>query len=364
MHHEPHEPRHEARHFHFAELRHGAVAAHGCHRAEVAIAERAHGLSLREAFQVLCQERALLYRHLRQLRVPALPLGVAFGHDALVADGKHAVESFHLVELVHDDAPPAPEVAGVEVAHGLRRHAAHPNKGARSDAAAVFEYHAVVLVVRHHLVEQHVHAHAAQVFLHVRRTLLAHGGQQARPGFHEIDMHEARRQVGVVLRQHKVFHFRECAGYFHARCAAAHDDHVEQFLPFLFSGAGEGAFEVVEQRVAQSHGLAHVLHRHGLAFHVLVAEEVGRSAGGQHQVVVLHLADRGLNNLVFGKNGAYLRHAVKEVLAALEDFAEGERDGTRLDARRCYLVNKRRELVVIVTVNEHHLKLRTFQFVG
>ena len=138
----------------------------------------------------------------------------------------------------------------VEVGNLLCGHTTHPDKGACGNLAAVFEDDAVVIVVRHHLVEQHVHPHLAQIVEHVLRGLFAHGGEQTRSGLDEVNVHQARRHVGVVLRQDVIFHLRECAGHFHSRGAAAHDDHVEQLLTFRFGSAGESAFKVFEQRIA------------------------------------------------------------------------------------------------------------------
>ena len=109
----------------------------------------------------------MLNGHLRQLRVTARPFGVAFGHDALVADGVDAVETFDAVIFVDDDASAASDVRFREVADALGRHTAHPNESAGGDLRAVFELHAVVGVVGHHLVQEHVDAHALQEFLHL-----------------------------------------------------------------------------------------------------------------------------------------------------------------------------------------------------
>ena len=364
MHHQPQQPGQEAAELHFAELCHGAVAAHGGHGAEVAVAEGFHLLALGQAAQVLGQQVALLYGHLCQLRVSALPVGVAIGHDALVANAEHAVESRHAVELVHHNAAAASQVLLVKVANGLCSHTAHPDEGACGNAAAVLQVDAMVAEVGHHLVEQHVHTHGAQILLNLGARLLAHGGKQARTGLNQVNVHERCGQVGIVLGQHEVLHLRQCAGYLHTRGAAAHNHHVQQFLPFGVGGAGQGALKVVEQCVAQPHGLAHVLHGHGLLLHVLVAEEVGRSTRGEHQVVVAHLTDGGLNDFVFGEDAAHLRHAVVEVLALLKNLAEGEGNRTRLNAGRGYLIDERWKLVIVVAVDEYDLKVAVPQFVG
>ena len=149
---EPHEPGEETGHLHRAELGHCAVAADSGHRAEVLVAETFERFTFEGGFEVARQELPLLNGHLRQLRVTARPFGVAFGHDALVADGVDAVEPFDAVIFVDDDATAAPDVRFRKVADALGRHATHPNEGAGGDLRAVFELHAVVGVVGHHLV--------------------------------------------------------------------------------------------------------------------------------------------------------------------------------------------------------------------
>ena len=78
----------------------------------------------------------------------------------------------------------------------------------------------------------------------------------------------------------------------------------------------------------------------------------------------MHLTDGGLQNLLFGEDAAHLGEAEVEIFATLKDLAEGESDATRLNARRGHLIDERRELVVVVTIDEHDLKTGTFEAVG
>ncbi len=364
MYHKPKHPSEETAELHLAEFGNGTVATHSGHRTEVLVAERLHFLAGLKALEILCQKVALLNGHLGKLRMTAVPFVVALRHNALVANGEHAVETLHAVKGVYHDATSTAEMARVKVAHRLSCHTAHPNKRTGGNGTAVLQHDAVVLVVGNHLVEKHVHAHRAQILLHLGRRVGIHGSKEARSGFYEVDVHERRGKVGIILRKHEVLHFRKCTGYFHTRGTTAHDNHVEQFLTFLVGSASKGAFEVVEKRIAESHGLAHVFHRHGFCSHVIVAEEIGGSAGSQHEVVVVDLTDGSLDYFVFGKDGAHLGHAKKEVLALLEDFAERKRNAAGFDTSRSNLVNEGRKLVVVVAVNEYHLEIAFAQFVG
>ena len=364
MHDEPHEPGEETGHLHGAEFGDGAVATHGGHGAEILVAEGFEGFAFEGGFEVAREKLALLNGDLCQLRVSARPFGIAFRHDALVADGIDAVEAFDAVVFVDDDAASAAEVVGREVTDAFGGHTTHPNEGAGGDLRAVFELHAVVGVVGDHLVEQDVDAHALEELLDVGGGFFAHGAQQTRTGFDEVDVHQAGGHVGIVLGQDVVFHLRQGAGHFHTRGAAADNDDVEQLLALGFRRAGEGAFEVLEQGVAQAHGFAHVLHRDGVFGHVFVAEEVGGGAGGENQIVVVDFADGGLQDFLFGENAAHLGEAEVEVLSTLEDLAERESDAARFDARGGYLVDERGELMVVVAVDEYDLETGTFEVVG
>ena len=189
VHDEPHEPGEETGHLHGAEFGDGAVATHGGHGAEILVAEGLEGFAFEGGFEVAREKLALLNGDLCQLRVSTRPFRVAFGHDALVADGIDAVETFDAVVFVDDDAASASEVVGREVTDAFGGHAAHPNEGAGGDLRAVFELHAVVGVVGDHLVEQDVDAHALEELLDVGGGFFAHGAQQTRTGFDEVDVH-------------------------------------------------------------------------------------------------------------------------------------------------------------------------------
>ena len=67
---------------------------------------------------------------------------------------------------------------------------------------------------------------------------------------------------------------------------------------------------------------------------------------------------------MFREDRTHFRHTEIEVVPFLENFPERERNGTRLDAGRGYLVDKWGKLVVIVAVDQDHLKARLAELVA
>lgn len=78
--------------------------------------------------------------------------------------------------------------------------------------------------------------------------------------------------------------------------------------------------------IAQCHGILYGLHWEGMSLDVLVAEEVGRATHGEHQVVVVDGADRGVDSLLFDIDVLDLGHPAEILLIALEDAAERKGD--------------------------------------
>ena len=99
-------------------------------------------------------------------------------------------------------------------------------------------------------------------------------------------------------------------------------------------------------------------------FHILVAKEISGSSCCKDQIVVRNFTDRSLENILFSKHATHLRQAEIEIFASVEKLSEGERDATGFNARRSHLIDEWRELVIIVTVNQHHLKVGVFKFVS
>ena len=357
---EPQHPGEEALTAELANLYDRLVASDGSHRAEVLIVERgelAAVCALVDELEVLGEVLSLLYSHLRHLRM-SVRVGSVGGLQTLVADGEHVVESRYAVVFVNLEAEAASHVALVDAGHGVGSDARHPEERTCRNLGAVLHDYLVVAIVGHHLAELYVYAHALEKLVRLLRRLLRETGKQAVARLDEVYVHQRRVHVGVVVRYDVASHLCKRAGNLYARCAAAHDDDVEQFLAFLLSGAGESALEVGEQGVAQAHRLGHRLHRYGPLLDVLVAEEVGRSAGCQHEIVVVDFADGGLQNLLLGVYHTSLSHAEIEVLALAEYLSEGERDAARVDTCRRYLIDKRRKLVEVVLVDQHYLHAR------
>ena len=93
----------------------------------------------------------------------------------LVADGKDAIQSFYLIVGIYDDATSTTDEFRIKISHSFSSHTTHPDEGARGDLRTVFQDDAMVLIVGHHLVEQHIDAHGAKEGFDMRRSGRTHG---------------------------------------------------------------------------------------------------------------------------------------------------------------------------------------------
>ena len=93
-----------------------------------------------------------------------------------------------------------------------------------------------------------------------------------------------------------------------------------------------------------------------MAGDLLVAEEVRRPPTSQHEVVVLDFPHGGEESLTLGSHPDDISQTEDKVLLSAEGCTEGEGDRARLQPRRCYLIDQRGELMVIVMVNEDDLE--------
>ena len=168
----------------------------------------------------------------------------------------------------------------------------------------------------------------------------------------------------IVVRQDGTFHFREHAGNFYAGGSTAYNNDIEQFLLFKFGSTSNGALDVREDGILQSHRLINSFHRHCLVLYISVTEKIRGCSGCQNQIIVFHLTDGGLDKLLFWENSAQFSHAIIEVFLVLKVFAKRKGDGTGFHSGRRYLIDKRRKLVVVVFINENYLIVGAFEFVG
>ena len=204
---QPHHPCKESRHLHFAKFCHCAISSHSSHSTKVLIAERFEFLAFFQCLEIARKEFTLLDGHLCQLWVSTFPIRITLGHNALVTNGKHIVQTFHLVVRIDHDAATSSHEFGIKISHFFSSHTTHPDERARSDLCTILQNHAMILIVRHHLVQEHIDTHRAQKTLYVRRSGRTHSRKKTWPSFDEINVHQTRRHIGIVLREDKIFHF-------------------------------------------------------------------------------------------------------------------------------------------------------------
>ena len=167
-------------------------------------------------------------------------------------------------------------------------------------------------------------------------------------------------EIRIVTWQHVLTHFCQSTGNFHTGRTAAYYHNVEQLSALFFCGAGIGTLKGIEQSITQTHGLVDGLHRHGLFLQTAVTKVIGSSAGSKDKIVVVELANGGLNYLVLRIYGTQLTHSVEHILAAGKHLAEREGNGAYLQTGSGNLVNERRELMEIVLVDKNNLIISIF----
>jgi len=277
--------------------------------------------------------------------------------DTLVADGKEAVHARDAVEFIYYDSEATAQMVAVDTCDRLSLYTWYPEEGAGRNLLSILHQNLVVLVVGYHLAKLHIHTHAGKEFVCFLRRFLWHSGEQSVASFQEIDVHQRWVHIRIIIRNHVALHFWEGSGNLHTCGTTAHNDHVQEFLALLFCGTGQCTLQVTQHSVAQSHCLWNGLHRNRPLLDVGIAIEIGSGSCCEHQVIVLNLTDGSLQNLLVWEYGSRFCHAEVEVLALAENLAEREGDGTWVDTCRSYLIDKRRELMEIVLIDQHHLQV-------
>ena len=284
--------------------------------------------------------------------------------QTLVANGKHAIQSGNAVELVNLEAETTSLVVVADARHGVGTDARHPEERTCRNLCAVLHDYLVVAIVGHHLAELHVDTHALEEVVSLTRRVLRHSGKQTVASLYKVNVHQREIHVGIVVRNDVALHLRQRSGNLHTSSTTTYNYNIEQLLTLLLCSAGQRTLEVGEQGIAQTHCLGHSLHRYCPLLDVLIAKEIGCGSGCQYKIVVVDLADRGLQNLLVGVYHTSLSHAEIEVLALAEYLTEGERDTARVDTSRGYLINKRWKLMEVVLVDQHYLHARSVEVFG
>ena len=114
---------------------------------------------VRQSFEVFGKLVGLLDSHLRQLWM-AFGIGGICSHQALVTNGEDIVVATHTVAAVDENAEATSELVAFDACDGLCTDTGHPKEGTRGDRCAVFDDDTIFAVVRYHLAELHVDAHA------------------------------------------------------------------------------------------------------------------------------------------------------------------------------------------------------------
>ncbi len=115
--------------------------------------------------------------------------------------------------------------------------------------------------------------------------------------------------------------------------------------------------QVTEHGVAQSHCLRNGLHRNRPFLDVGIAIEIGGGSCSERPVIVLDPPMEVCRIFLSGNTALASVPDAEKVLALAENLAEREGDGTWIDTCRGNLIDKWRELMEVVLVNQHHLQV-------
>ena len=203
---QPKKPREETAKLQFPDLYDGFLASDCGHCARITINERTRWTTLLGCNQVSCHIRGLLQGHLCQLRM-SLRVGFITLNQTLVAYGIHVRHALDAIKTVGQDTPATPDTLNGNALYPVCLYSADPYHGFCMNKIPVFQYQAMVLIVRHSAVGYDFHAKFFQSFLGLTGRFLVHRTQQAWTGIDEIDMHFGSIQVGIVARNNRAPHF-------------------------------------------------------------------------------------------------------------------------------------------------------------
>lgn len=191
---------------------------------------------------------------------------------------------------------------------------------------------------------------------------MRHASQESVASLQEINVHQGRVHVEIIIRDDVSLHLGKRTCYLHSHGSASHYDYIEQLLALLFRGTSKCSLQVAEYGISQTHCLGYRFHRDGSFLDVFVSIEIGGSTSGEYEIIVFYFADGSLQYLLVGKYGSCFSHAEEEVLALAENLTEREGDRAGVDTCRCYLIDKRRKLMKVVLVDQYHLQVCLAEF--
>ncbi len=226
----------------------------------------------------------------------------------------------------------------------------------------VIEQHLVTVVRFYAAVEVYFNPHFLEVLKGCLRSLVRHAVQQAGRGFHQVYIHGAQLELGIVFWKYVVLQLAQRAGQLYTGRAAA-PTITKSMRLFISSGS------LVSKAVSQLRMIAlrnfiestMVFIGIGILFCVLHAIEIGCRTVGYNKVVVFDAADRGFDTIFGGRDSGNFGQAKVKVFLGAEAFTEGKYDGAGFETRSGYLVEKWLKTVMVIFIEENRLNLSAFE---
>ena len=288
---------------------------------------------------------ARLDRGLRELRQPG-------GRDRDVTRREHARQALDLEVVADDDAPAlaARQAPVVDLLVGVDPRRPHREVGA--DARAVGEDDGVGQHLRDPGTQVQADAATAQLLRRVPAQLRVERLEHLAAALDDLHLERVAVDLRVGGSQARGAELRERPGDLDARRAAADDDDPQALV---LAGVRRRLLEADEERVPDLHGLGPRVHGERVLLGTGGAEEVGRDAVGDDEVVVvdpLVVEEADAARLVVDADEVLVHDP--HVLLLEPQPAQEVGDVARVQAARRDLVEQGLERVVDAAVHERH----------
>ena len=188
--------------------------------------------------------------------------------------------------------------------------------------------------------------------------------QQARARFDQHDACRARIDVTEVGGQSLLRDLCDRAGHFNAGGAAAYDDEGKQ-TPLL-RGVGDqlGLLEGDQNTAADAGRVLDALEARRIGRPFVMAEIGVHGAGRDHQIIVGHVAEIGVQQLFLHIHAADVLHQHRRVALLAQDMPDRPGHVGGRKRRRRHLVEQRLEAVMVLAVDQDDVGGRTPQRLG
>ena len=317
----PDDPGDEALHLRAVHIDDGLRPADRRHRTLILVMERLQVFVARDqALDIARSNDAALRRDRCDRRQRTLR---AVAEGGAVADGEDVAFALDLQFLVDDDASCAVtcEAELTDDRHCL--DARRPNDRIRRNDPAILQDQAVLVAACDLRIEHDVDTFLLQDAHRFLLQIGRHHGQKPARRLDELDADLIGRKIVILVLHDEVDDLGQRACEFDARRATADDNEAQHTAALLLVMLDlVGAFEHMDDMIADVQRLLQGLHREGMLLDALHAEEIRRRARRENQIIVGNLAVIRDDDLALPVETAKLRHEEIDVFVMTEKRAD------------------------------------------